>query len=53
MKIKKLRPGLFLMNHSIGPALGSGLYQLGGFSLPFFSVGGFTLLVDLFFTLQA
>jgi len=41
------------MNHSVGPAFGSALYQLGGFSLPFFSVGGFSLLVNLFFALQA
>jgi len=29
-----------------GPVLGSALYELGGFSLPFFSVGGTVLVVS-------
>ena len=28
----------------MGPVIGGVLYQLGGFRLPFFSVGGFVLL---------
>ena len=31
--------------NELGPALGSALYGLGGFSLPFFSVGSVTLAV--------
>ena len=31
----------------LGPALGSALYNLGGFSLPFFSVGSGALLVAI------
>ena len=33
--------------YQIGPALGSALYSLGGFSLPFLSVGTFGLLVAI------
>jgi hypothetical protein len=32
----------------LGPALGSALYSLGGFTLPFISVGSVTLLIAIF-----
>ena len=32
------------LGFAVGPVIGGALYQLGGFRLPFFSVGAFVLL---------